>query len=109
MVDNRINSYTTLLREHLSRIPDIKREIVDEFNNIVVMHFDVCHKPWSLKFEELAKVNPVLNNIIFIYRLFEYGISKPDSSAEISKIALVILKMISPEEELGKVMPGNGI
>ena len=47
--------------------------------------------------------------IIFIYRLFEYGLSKPDNAAEISKIAVIILEMISPEEELEKVMPGNGI
>ena len=105
--NEKVTSYTTLLQQHLLIIPNIKDELSDSFNKMVVMHFDGCFKPWTNEFQELAKDNPSLQKIIDIYKIFEEGITDPDSAVDRSKKALDILKEINPEEELQKVKNTN--
>ena len=101
-IDKDLKSYADVLRKHLD-IPGLHDDLVNNFNDMVVMHFDVSLKPWSLEFKELAKTNPSLQKIIDIYEIFKEGISDPDSAADRSKRALDILKKINPEEELQKI------
>lgn len=96
-------NYLFILQRHLLQIPGIEDELIDNFKNMVVMHFDVSLKPWNLEFKELAKTNPSLQKIIDIYEIFKGGISDPDSTEDRSKKALELLEKIDPKTELQKV------
>ncbi len=50
--------------------PKMKTEMLDEFKEIHVMHFDWCIKPWNQKFLERAKEYPELYKIMAIYSYY---------------------------------------
>ena len=107
-----VDSYTTLLKQLLgAKSSDTEGTVEDilvkNFNNMVVMHFDVCKKPWSSEFRELAKNNSELQKIFDIYNIFKDGIYGQDSVESLNHRALEILKTIDPKKELQKVKEGR--
>ncbi len=72
-----IKSYGDLFKAVCERDPQIVPDIDTEFKNMVVMHFDMCYKPWDNEFAELAEGNPELYKIIYVFlsyvtRLFDF-------------------------------------
>ncbi|MBR1734954.1 MAG: hypothetical protein IJ730_05860 [Alphaproteobacteria bacterium] len=62
-----IDSFTGIAKELLFRHPELIEEINKNFCEMVMMHFDVCEKPWTPRFATLAKQDIGLQKIIKIY------------------------------------------
>ena len=74
----QITSYKDLLMELCKKYPQTVAEIIKEFNEIVVMHFDMCYKPWEPRFRELAREDHELYKIASIYSYYIYKLCNFD-------------------------------